>query len=52
MTKPQLAELIEAYADAKVSANNHLLKLVVAELNIALDMLFPATQEPAEETKE
>jgi len=41
MTKKDLATLIDAYADAKASKNQHLVNSMVAQLEQALDSLFP-----------
>lgn len=47
MDKRTLAQLVDAYADAKASRNQHLVNTMVAQLEKALDSLFPA-EEPAE----
>jgi len=41
MNKKQLAVLIDAYADAKVSGNEYLCKLAIARLEEALFEIFP-----------
>jgi hypothetical protein len=41
MTKKDLATLIDAYADAKSSRNQHLISSMVAQLEQALDSVFP-----------
>ncbi len=41
MTKKDLATLIDAYADAKSSRNQHLINSMVAQLEQALDSVFP-----------
>jgi hypothetical protein len=41
MTKKDLAQLVDAYADAKASRNPHLVNTMVAQLEQALDSLFP-----------
>lgn len=40
MNKKSLAALIDAYADAKASRNQHLVNTMVAQLEQALDMVF------------
>lgn len=40
MNKKDLAALIDAYADAKASRNQHLVNTMVAQLEQALDMVF------------
>lgn len=42
MTKKDLATLIDAYADAKASRNQHLVNSMVTQLEQALDSLFPS----------
>ena len=41
MTKKDLAVLIDAYSEAKTSRNQHLVNTMVAQLEQALDSLFP-----------
>lgn len=41
MDKRTLAQLVDAYADAKASRNQHLVNTMVAQLEQALDGLFP-----------
>jgi hypothetical protein len=41
MDKKDLAVLIDAYADAKASRNQHLVNSMAAQLEQALDSLFP-----------
>jgi hypothetical protein len=43
MDKKSLATLIDAYADAKASRNQHLVNSMVAQLEQALDALFPGS---------
>lgn len=40
MNKKDLATLIDAYADAKASRNQHLVNTMVSQLEQALDMVF------------
>ena len=49
MDKKDLAVLIDAYADAKASRNQHLVNSMAAQLEQALDSLFPVEEV---ETKE
>jgi len=44
MDKKDLAVLIDAYADAKASRNQHLVNSMAAQLEQALDSLFPAEE--------
>jgi hypothetical protein len=37
MTKAELAELIDAYADSKASGNKYLVERMIKELNVALN---------------
>lgn len=46
MTKKDLATLIDAYADAKSSRNQHLINSMVAQLEQALDSVFPEPEVP------
>jgi hypothetical protein len=46
MTKKDLAVLIDAYSEAKASRNQHLVNTMVAQLEQALDSLFPPDSEP------
>ena len=41
MDKADFAQLIDAYADAKVSGNKILVKAMIAELESALNAIFP-----------
>jgi hypothetical protein len=50
MDKRTLAQLVDAYADAKASRNQHLVNTMVAQLEQALDGLFPDSVEESEET--
>jgi|TARA_B100000085_G_scaffold1593_1_gene1482 hypothetical protein len=51
MSKEALAELIDAYADAKASNNKILIQTMIRQLEMALDSLFPSTEpEPTPET--
>lgn len=45
MDKRTLAQLVEAYADAKASRNQHLVNSMVAQLEQALDEVFPPDAE-------
>lgn len=45
LKKEDLVVLIEAYADAKSTKNNHLVRSMAAQLEQALDSMFPATEE-------
>lgn len=45
MTKKDLATLIDAYADAKASRNQHLVNSMVAQLEQALNAVFPDSGE-------
>ena len=49
MNKKDLATLIDAYADAKASRNQHLVNSMVAQLEQALDVLFPDSVDSSEE---
>lgn len=44
MDKKDLAVLIDAYADAKASRNQHLVNSMAAQLEQALDSLFPTEE--------
>lgn len=46
LSKKDLATLVDAYADAKASRNQHLVNSMVAQLEQALDSLFPPDSEP------
>ena len=50
MNKKDLATLIDAYADAKTSRNQHLVNSMVAQLEQALDGLFADSGDEPEET--
>jgi len=41
MDKTSFAQLIDAYADAKVTDNKILIKVMIGELEVALNQLFP-----------
>lgn len=45
MDKRTLAQLVEAYADAKASRNPHLINSMVSQLEQALDEVFPPDAE-------
>jgi hypothetical protein len=45
MTKENLATLIDAYADSKASRNAHLIRSMAAQLEQALNEVFPDTGE-------
>lgn len=47
MDKRTLAKLVDAYADAKASRNEHLVNSMVAQLEQALDAVFPDAESPA-----
>lgn len=49
MIKKDLAALIDAYADAKVSRNEHLVNTMVAQLEQALDSIFTDKAEVVED---
>lgn len=49
MNKKDLATLIDAYADAKASRNQHLVNSMVAQLEQALDGLFADSGDELEE---
>ena len=44
MDKAGFAQLIDAYADAKVSGNKILIKAMIGELESALNSIFPEGQ--------
>lgn len=46
--KKDLATLIDAYADAKASRNQHLVNSMVSQLEQALDSIFPSEPEASE----
>lgn len=50
MNKKDLATLIDAYADAKASRNQHLVNSMVAQLEQALDSLFADSGNESEDT--
>jgi len=50
MNKKSLAALIDAYADAKASRNQHLVNTMVSQLEQALDMVF-ASDDVAPDTE-
>jgi hypothetical protein len=45
LDKKDLITLVNAYADAKVSKNPHLINTMVSQLEQALDLLFPPDSE-------
>jgi hypothetical protein len=45
MNKKDLVVLIDAYADAKASRNQYLVNSMAAQLEQALDSLFPTGEE-------
>ena len=47
MSKEALAELIDAYADAKATNNKVLIQTMIRQLEVTLDALFP--EAPKEE---
>lgn len=49
MNKRELATLIDAYADAKASKNEHLLRVMVAQIEDVLNELFEEEGEIVEE---
>jgi hypothetical protein len=49
MNKAEFAQLIDAYADAKASGNKYLVQRMIADLEQALNQLFPETPEAPEE---
>lgn len=50
MNKEALAELIDAYADAKATKNKVLVQTMIKQLELALDSLFSSEEEaPAQE---
>lgn len=48
MDKDNFAKLIDAYADAKSSKNQHLIGVMVSQIKQALDMVFPEAEETQE----
>lgn len=48
LSKKDLATLVDAYADAKASRNQHLVNSMVAQLEQALDSLFPSDSDESE----
>jgi hypothetical protein len=48
MNKAEFAQLIDAYADAKASGNKYLVQRMIADLEQALDELFPTANPPSE----
>ena len=46
MDKKEIATLIDAYADAKASKNEHLLRVMVSQVEEALNSLFDEEVEP------
>lgn len=49
MDKKTLATLIDSYADAKASRNQHLISTMVTQLEQALNNIFENEQEPVEQ---
>lgn len=49
MTKEQLVQLIEAYADAKASKNNYLVSMVAQNLTEVINNLFQEEKQGSEE---
>lgn len=47
MNKEALAELIDAYADAKASNNKLLIQTMIKQLEVTLDALFQDKDAPA-----
>lgn len=45
MDKSTFAELIDAYADAKASKNKVLIKVMINQLEQALNLIFPESPE-------
>jgi|TARA_B100000073_G_C23671409_1_gene548775 hypothetical protein len=45
MNKEALAELIDAYADAKASNNKLLIQTMIKQLEVTLDLLFKDEQQ-------
>lgn len=51
MTKEQLVQLIEAYADAKATSNNYLISIIAQQLSESISSLFPEPEDfPKEAT--
>lgn len=48
MSKEQLVQLIEAYADAKASKNNYLVSMVAQNLTDAINSLYQEQKEGPE----
>ena len=51
MDKRTLAQLVDAYADAKLTKNPYLINLVASQLEMALDLVFPEKGVEEEEEK-
>jgi|OM-RGC.v1.036688147 hypothetical protein len=47
MDKSTFAELIDAYADARASKNKVLIKVMISQLEQALNLVFPEASEEA-----
>lgn len=47
MDKQTFAELIDAYADARASKNQVLIKVMIGQLEQALNLVFPPAPEEA-----
>ena len=52
MSKEALAELIDAYADAKATKNKVLIQTMIRQLEVALDSMFAAEEKEEEPTQE
>lgn len=48
MTKEALAQIIDAYADAKASGNKYLVKKMIEDLQVILDELFNEVEKDSE----
>ena len=49
MNKEALAELIDAYADAKASNNKLLIQTMIKQLEVTLDLLFKDEEKASQE---
>jgi hypothetical protein len=52
MSKKELATLIDAYADAKSSKNQHLMNVMISQLERTLNEIFPESQEESDPATE
>lgn len=52
MSKEALAELIDAYADAKATKNKVLIQTMIRQLEVALDSMFAAEEKEEKPTQE